>query len=46
MFDFSEFKKIIVDFREKKINRAVFIKRWADEQKRQNIEVKSAVFMA
>ena len=44
--DFSDFKKIIIDFWEGKINRATFIERWAAEQKRQGIEVKNAVFVA
>ena len=39
MFDFSEFKKIIIDYWDKKIDRETFIKRWVDEQKRQGIEV-------
>ena len=39
MFDFSEFKKIIIDYRDKKIDRKTFIRRWDDEQKRQGIEV-------
>ena len=39
MFDFSEFKKSIIDYWDKKIDRATFIKRWGDEQKRQGIEV-------
>ncbi|MGI5057303.1 hypothetical protein [Treponema parvum] len=46
MFDFTEFKKIIIDFWNKKIDRETFVKSWDDEQKRQGIEVKNAVFVA
>lgn len=35
--DFTVFKKIILDFSAKKIDRATFVKMWRKEQKRQEV---------
>lgn len=35
--DFSAFRKIIIDFRNKKIDRKTFIERWLIEQKNKEL---------